>query len=795
MTMFGTRPNRFVLALLFGIALLVYLRTLCPTVYWEDAGELITVSYVLGIAHPPGHPLYTILGHLFTHIPWGTIAERVNFMSAFFGALASMLVYPAVLQLLHGETERRIIAHSAAAAAALFAAFGLTLWDQSVVAETSTLHSFFFMLLLVLFLHVLRSPDDSSFSRRLVLFSFVYGLSLTNHVAGVFVLPAFAIWAFIGMSGRISFKNASFSLLFFLLGLSVYLYLPIRSSQNPVIDWGNPETLSNFWQVVTAGQFRQGVLSVPSARLMTEIAISRMWTIYENFLGVGVAFILIGIWRMFRQRRDFLLFALVLIATLFIVTLNPAFITAYFIPALLLLSVFLGLGADAAAEAVTGVVRGFPRVRNAVIAVLCAALVISPAFSLVRHYPMNDRSAYYRARDYGMRILQTLPPNAAFFTIDLNAIFTIWYLMYCEGIRKDVLVIEPTWLTNSGPMREEIMARYPELLMPEIGEKVVDGDRLGETSLFDRDLLLAILRKNAEVRPVFWGAVPLVSFMKPRGLIYEFPAAGEYLLDDETVSWNKQYWETIADEFQRVPDLPSDRVASLIYPENLQHQGQCFRASGRDLLAQWAFELATRMNPAYAPAWLRLGELCESRGEYDDALKYLTHAAELDSRLRARTSFLKGHVLCRMGRYEQAGPEILRVIADKPDFPEAHNMLGSIHLKTGDLDMAEKEFRSEIRINPSTKGAYSNLAQILIHRNEIDEAGKVLEAGVHADGRVWQNYYFLALTNAVRGRPEDAGKLLETAVDLGGTEVLKLAEDNRVLAGMLTQESESGGTD
>ena len=97
MTMFGTRPNRFVLALLFGIALLVYLRTLCPTVYWEDAGELITVSHVLGIAHPPGHPLYTILGHLFSFIPWGTIAARVNFMSAFFGAIASALVYPTVL--------------------------------------------------------------------------------------------------------------------------------------------------------------------------------------------------------------------------------------------------------------------------------------------------------------------------------------------------------------------------------------------------------------------------------------------------------------------------------------------------------------------------------------------------------------------------------------------------------------------------------------------------------------------------------------------------------------------------
>ena len=66
---------------------LFYLFSLHPTVSAGDSGELITAAYTLGIAHPPGYPLWTILGKIFTIIiPFGNIAYRVNLMSAFIGA-------------------------------------------------------------------------------------------------------------------------------------------------------------------------------------------------------------------------------------------------------------------------------------------------------------------------------------------------------------------------------------------------------------------------------------------------------------------------------------------------------------------------------------------------------------------------------------------------------------------------------------------------------------------------------------------------------------------------------------
>src|ERR1044071_6136527 len=77
----------------FLIAASVYFITLTPTVPFWDSGEFIAVSYILGIPHPPGTPFYVLLGRIATLIPWHTVAERVNALSAIPAALAVMLTY------------------------------------------------------------------------------------------------------------------------------------------------------------------------------------------------------------------------------------------------------------------------------------------------------------------------------------------------------------------------------------------------------------------------------------------------------------------------------------------------------------------------------------------------------------------------------------------------------------------------------------------------------------------------------------------------------------------------------
>src|SRR5713226_4476925 len=109
------------------------------TVALEDDGLFILSSYFLGVEHPPGYPLFTLIGHLFTHLPFGSVAYRVHLASALFGALSGAAAWLCARALVPGRLP------------AYVAAFGLGLspvfWSQSIIAEVYTLNSFFFLVL------------------------------------------------------------------------------------------------------------------------------------------------------------------------------------------------------------------------------------------------------------------------------------------------------------------------------------------------------------------------------------------------------------------------------------------------------------------------------------------------------------------------------------------------------------------------------------------------------------------------------------------------------------------------
>ena len=194
----------------FGIAaavsLAVYLASLAPDVTLEDSGELVTAAWYLGVPHPPGYPIWTILSWLFTLIPVGSIAWRVNLMSAVFGALTAgvlaMLVSRSGSLILASLTRRAglrdaevepVLAAVAGVASGLMYAFSRAFWSQAVIAEVYTLNSFFQVVLLLLVALWMYNP-----SRRHLLFtaSFLFGLAFTNHqtilVMGIGLLAA--VW-------------------------------------------------------------------------------------------------------------------------------------------------------------------------------------------------------------------------------------------------------------------------------------------------------------------------------------------------------------------------------------------------------------------------------------------------------------------------------------------------------------------------------------------------------------------------------------------------------------------------
>jgi hypothetical protein len=134
-----------VLVLLVSAA--VYLITLTPTVPFWDSGEFIAVATILGVPHPPGTPFYVLLGRIATLVPWASIAQRVNALSAIAGALAVFLTYLSALRLirLSQGNERQPwhewVAIAAAGTGALLLAFSDAFWENSIEAEVYSLMS------------------------------------------------------------------------------------------------------------------------------------------------------------------------------------------------------------------------------------------------------------------------------------------------------------------------------------------------------------------------------------------------------------------------------------------------------------------------------------------------------------------------------------------------------------------------------------------------------------------------------------------------------------------------------
>src|ERR671912_151182 len=175
-------------AVLVGI---LYIGTLAPTVLpygapdTLDSPMLQTEVTLLGVGHPTGYPTYMMLTHLFTYLPFGDPAYRINLASAVYGVAAVLVVYLAGLRL----------CNRAVAAAAGALAFGLSgaFWSQAVISEVYTLEA----LLVALVILVLLVWRDTRKDRYLLLSAFLVGLSLTHHLTSVLLVPGALAFVFV----------------------------------------------------------------------------------------------------------------------------------------------------------------------------------------------------------------------------------------------------------------------------------------------------------------------------------------------------------------------------------------------------------------------------------------------------------------------------------------------------------------------------------------------------------------------------------------------------------------------
>jgi hypothetical protein len=280
--------------LAFIISLAVYIKTLAPTVTWGDSGELITAAYTLGVAHPSGYPTYTLLGKLFTFIPFGSIAWRVNFMSAIFAAFGILFLYLVLYKMTNSKRGSFI--------ATLVFAFSSTFWSQAVLAEVYTLHIFF----LTLNIFLLLLWKETKNIKWLYFFCFSFGLSMTNHITSILFVPAFIIFILFHRKTHLSKIKKKVKLIFcglgfFFFGLLPYLYIPLRSSMNPTWNWGAIGfSLSKLLGHISGNEYR-GLFLSSGFELNVGTFTSLIWK--EFHLGILIVILISIIYLCFNYRK------------------------------------------------------------------------------------------------------------------------------------------------------------------------------------------------------------------------------------------------------------------------------------------------------------------------------------------------------------------------------------------------------------------------------------------------------------------------------------------------------------
>ena len=436
-------------AAIFSILLIVYLATMPMMLALEDDGLFVLSSYEPGLSPPPGYPLHTMIGHVFSKIPIGSVAARIHALSAFFGALTCMLVFLLI--------DRLIACRSMAYLGALSYGLSLRFWSQSIIAEVYTLNTFFFFLLLYLVIRFTEDKGAHSDKSKLKWFigapgwllgsiAFTYGLSLTNHwPLMVLSTPALLVLLWPKRTEVLAALGICMGLAF--IGLVPYLWMYFYSQTDPYISFYGPlESISDLWFYIS----RQGYSSVDtsvSATLRDNLLYIGFFlketTVQFGIVGFSLA--AIGALSQFRYLRKEIAIALilaflgnsVLLALLLGFDYDLIYQSVFRVYPLIaygVMSIWLAMGAYRVtsylyARASISVPK--QKLRN-IFAIVVLSLIV------IINLPANYRHNYVWAEEYSKFILLNLERDAVLFGTDDVAMGTIGYMNRVNKFRPDI---------------------------------------------------------------------------------------------------------------------------------------------------------------------------------------------------------------------------------------------------------------------------------------------------------------------------------------------------------------------
>ena len=679
---------------LFIAVFFVYIRTLNPVFHADDSPETIACAYTLGIQHPPGYPLPTLTGKIFSFLGIGNIGFRVNLQSALFGALLCMMVYLIVMDTLRKKDGHAGFSAAASAAAALSLAFSYTLWNQSLSAKGGiyALNG----LLLALIIFSLFKWERTRKYKFFYMAVFLYGLSLSNHWESMAVaFPALITFVILTFMKDGYYKSITFGKFLTALGLgaigpALYIYLVIRANGGAFLNWGDPVNLKQLFWVITRAEYSATEKASDFQTIIKQVSRVAQLVTFE-FTVAGFAIFLAGIKGFIKTNRiqRFIMFAVLLLTIIaglsFYFNLKDDMIwimDVFMIPVYMTMAIFLGLGINYLYNM---------EFKKAFLTKTAAILVCGlPLYLLVSNYKNADQSKYFYSYDYGLNMIKSMDkPGVAM----LEGDYAVMPQMYFKYVEKKGNFCPVTTIFLYVPWSVKNLKNECPLLRMTVGENASLGDKIRnvvESNYTDKDIYVSVFRKAFE----------------------EYYPAGNAAL------------------------VPYGAVMKL----SLDKAGALKEASKKlkILTYRGLLEDKSHMNTTtklglsnYSSLYMETGNAYSSLNQDGLAMEYLKQALALSNdRTRSICLTHLGVLFSKTGRNEKALECYKEAVDVNPSMVEAYSNMAGIYNNSKEYDKAIEACEKAIKVNPKFSEAYNNLAIAYYSKGMKDKAVEMMEKAV-----------------------------------------------------------------
>lgn len=542
--LFSRKSDYLVAAGCGAVAFINYFATLGPTVGPGDAGELTLAAWKLGIAHPPGYPLFTWLGRIACLLHTPEPAFATNGLTA--------LVAAAAVAVLVLAARRLGFSLTGSVTAALVLGFGPAFWSAATSHEVYA----FTILLLALLIFAVAAPsreDEQRTARpavaRYLVPAYLFGLALAHQPTALLWLPALAALAWPDLR-LLSPRTSGALLLAALLGFSSSLGTLFLAQSHPVFSWGDPSTLGRLWNHITASQYRSLALNLPSAEFAARLkGLPTSWAAGTSVAALIVAAlgaVVLG----FRQRRLLLGLLLLIVTVLFAIGYNIPDFRVHLLPSFVAVALLVGAAATWFESRVSALGRTHLRLAPVLAALGVLVALAVPGHQLLLHRARNSENRTTLVRDLGENLLLSLPDSAVIFyggDVSGNALRYVQALMHARpavrAVARDMLF---------APDYYSALAR--ELGLPGQAELLAQARNGGRDAALSA-LLAAAAEAFARTRPVYvtaeivtpsFFAGPLVQrwAVVPEGIVYRLVPRAELPDSAAVLARDRELWSS-----------------------------------------------------------------------------------------------------------------------------------------------------------------------------------------------------------------------------------------------------------